>query len=517
MTGKFGRKAEYQPRVATDPTRTVNLAGGVAYKPSDKVELVKRILTWYVAEPKFYGSTTDETVRIMELIHGVGTHDPEFLLRLAVFARNFMYLRSAPVFILVESLSIPEVRRVCRPYVPVILGRADALTEAIALYKLRYGKQKGGRKVIGALPSQFKKGLQDAFHIFDAYQFGKYAAKDDEVKMRDVIRVVHPTPLDDEESELFYKVRHQKVEPPVTWETVLSDAKKNLQSKTEAWEFVIPKMGYMAKLRNLRNMIQAKISGEAMDAVLQHLTNVNAVTKSRQFPYRFYNAYRVIEKENLDPFLKQKVLQALENALDTSVGVQKKMDGKTAVFVDLSGSMRSPVSRNTVAYRHEIAALYGAIAHGLFEESIVGAFGASYATVPVNPSDSVFTNMQRILRTNVGGSTNGHLAINYLTTKKIKVDRVLIFTDEQMWNSSSYYSGGRRYFAESWEQYLRLVNPNAKLYVFDLAGYGFGLTPENMEGVTQISGFSDKVFRYMELADQEDVSLVDLVESVTVG
>ena len=108
---KFGRKARYEPRVASDPSRTVNLAGGVAYKPSDKVELVKRVLTWYVAEPKFYGNTTDETVRIMELVNRIGREDPEFILKLAVFARNVMYLRSAPVFLLVEGLSISEIRR----------------------------------------------------------------------------------------------------------------------------------------------------------------------------------------------------------------------------------------------------------------------------------------------------------------------------------------------------------------------------------------------------------------------
>ena len=513
---KFGRKARYEPRVASDPSRTVNLAGGVAYKPSDKVELVKRVLTWYVAEPKFYGNTTDETVRIMELVNRIGREDPEFILKLAVFARNVMYLRSAPVFLLVEGLSIPEIRRRCRPYVPAIIGRADALTEAIALYKARHGKRRRGRRVIGALPRQFRKGLEDAFHIFDEYQFGKYAAKEDEVKMRDVIRVVHPTPRDEARSSLFYSIRHQTVPTPVTWETILSDAKSRGMSKKEAWEFVIPKMGYMAKLRNLRNMVQSKISGESMDAVLQHLTNTNAVRNSRQFPYRFYNAYRVIQRESLDPFLKQKVLQSLEKALDTSVYTQKKIPGKTAVFVDLSGSMKRAISQHTVAYRHEVAALYGAIAHGLFDSAIVGAFAERYATVPVNPSDSVFTNMQRILSTNVGGNTNGHLAINYLTRSRIVVDRVLVFTDEQMWNSTPWSHGGRRYFAESWEEYLRHVNPRAKLYVFDLAGYGFNLTPENMQGVTQISGFSDKVFRLMEYADKEGLELVELIGSISV-
>jgi hypothetical protein len=174
--------------------------------------------------------------------------------------------------------------------------------------------------------------------------------------------------------------------------------------------------------------------------------------------------------------------------------------------------MKAPISRNTVAYRHEVAALYGAIAHGLFDEAIVGAFGATYANVPVNPNDSVFTNMNKITSTNVGGSTNGHLAINYLTGNRINVDRVLVFTDEQMWTSGY----GRRYFAESWEQYLREINPSAKLYVFDLAGYGFSLTPENMQGVTQISGFSDKVFRFMEYADKEPATLVEWVNSVVV-
>ena len=55
---------------------------------------------------------------------------------------------------------------------------------------------------------------------------------------------------------------------------------------------VIPSMGYMALLRNLRNFDEAGISDERARYVREVLADPERVAKSRQFPYRFWSAYK---------------------------------------------------------------------------------------------------------------------------------------------------------------------------------------------------------------------------------
>ena len=51
--------------------------------------------------------------------------------------------------------------------------------------------------------------------------------------------------------------------------------------------------------------------------------------------------------------------------------------------------------------------------------------------------------------------------------------------------------------AYQWAAYKKIA-PNAKLYLFDLAGYGNTPLQVEKNGVHLIAGFSDKVFDVME-------------------
>ena len=97
----------------------------------------------------------------------------------------------------------------------------------------------------------------------------------------------------------------------------------------------------------------------------------------------------------------------------------------------------------------------------------------------------------------VGYATNGYKVIRYLNTQKEAVDKVMIFTDLQMWNSSS----DGRSIQNEWKTYKKNIAPNAKLYLFDLSGYGN--TPLTIEknDVYLIAGWSDKVFDVLEALD----------------
>ena len=71
--------------------KTTNKSGHVAYKMQDKEKLVSMVLTTMFGEPKFYGDNSSELVKLAEEIC---QYDPEFVSRLAVYARNVFNMRS---------------------------------------------------------------------------------------------------------------------------------------------------------------------------------------------------------------------------------------------------------------------------------------------------------------------------------------------------------------------------------------------------------------------------------------
>uniref|UniRef100_H3CF26 TROVE domain-containing protein n=1 Tax=Tetraodon nigroviridis TaxID=99883 RepID=H3CF26_TETNG len=86
--------------------------------------------------------------------------------------------------------------------------------------------------------------------------------------------------------------RRMKLRQPETWERLLS-----LEgNKSTTWEKLIDNksLPFMAMLRNLRNMITQGISEAHHQKILSRLTNEKAVIQSRQFPFRFLAAYKVI-------------------------------------------------------------------------------------------------------------------------------------------------------------------------------------------------------------------------------
>ena len=93
---------------------------------------------------------------------------------------------------------------------------------------------------------------------------------------------------------------------------------------------------------------------------------------------------------------------------------------------------------------------------------------------------------------------------------RISVDRILVFTDEQLYDSTSW--GSNRTIAEVYKVYKRTVNPNAKLYVFDLSGHGTTMLPRDEPNVALISGWSEQVFKFMDTFEKDALQAVEYIE-----
>ena len=88
------------------------------------------------------------------------------------------------------------------------------------------------------------------------------------------------------------------------------------------------------------------------------------------------------------------------------------------------------------------------------------------------------------------------------------MDKVMIFTDCQMWDSTD----DNKTLQDEWTMYKAMA-PQAKLYLFDLVGYGQSPLKMLDNDVALIAGWSDKVFDMLE-ALENGSSIVEEIRKI---
>jgi hypothetical protein len=512
-----------------------NAEGAPAFRLTPELELYSAVATTLLSDV-VYEKASDRLARIQNLLPTVG---PEFAARLALYARTQLNLRTVPVVLAGELCKTNSGTDLVRKTVRAIVQRPDEITELLAYYSATNGRT--GTKKLNRLSKQLQKGLSDAFNRFDEYQFAKYD-RDGAVKLRDALFLVHPKPKDESQQAIFDKIASQTLATPYTWETELSALGQqyfaNSTDKKAAfrnlWETLIDsgKLGYMALLRNLRNILEAGVSGPHVQTVCARLTDPVAVSRSRQLPFRFLAAYREIkamhEEDSARGFRKWiaslrgimpsgytgLVLDALETALQQSVANLKGfgVDTRVVIAADVSGSMQQPVSAKSKILLYDIGLLLSMLLQSKCDQVYTGIFGDIWKLIAM-PRSGVLANVDAFYKREgeVGYSTNGYLVLKDLADRNAVVNKVMIFTDCQLWDSNSGNSQAQNTLGYQWNRYKKLA-PGARLYLFDLAGHG--KTPVRVEPneVMLIAGWSDKVFDMMEALEDGEAALAKIYQ-----
>jgi 60 kDa SS-A/Ro ribonucleoprotein len=405
--------------------------------------LRRSVLSCLLWEREFYEDGQDIATRIMDLANHVS---PEVVAMLAKEARHVHGLRHAPLLLLLNLVGRPGSG--AAKAINDTIKRADEMTELLALYW-----QKGKRP----LAKQLQRGLADAFGRFNEYALAKYD-RDGPVKMRDVLFLAHPKPKDDEQAALFKRVADQDMAVPDTWEVNLSGG----GSKKETFERLISegKLGYLALLRNLRNMVEAGCDLDMVKAAIVARKGAELV-----FPFRYVAAARVVPQ--LEP--------ALDEALKGAVANGVRLDGKTVVLVDVSGSMDAALSSKSDLKRIDAAATLASVLN-----ADLRVFTFSHQIVEVPPRTGM-AGVDAIIRSQPHGGTYLGAAVDALN-KQVAHDRLIVITDEQ--------------------SHDRVPDPIAKhAYMINVAsnknGVGYGKW-------THIDGFSEAVIRFIAESESFD-------------
>jgi hypothetical protein len=393
-----------------------------------------------------------------------------------------------------------------------VLQRADEPGEAMA-----YWLASRGRKVL--MPKAIKRGIADAAErLYTEFSFLKYDSDRSAVRFGDVIEMVRPDPSQGWRSELFrYAIekRHNRGTEPgenlamirrqaewfrnaqatplpidglldaehlrgagLTWEDAMS-ALGSKVDKGKIWKAMLPTLGYMALIRNLRNLDEAKVSDEDVAAAIARIQDPEQVAKSRQLPYRFYSAFKAA------PSLRWG--HALEVALGLSLKNIPALGGRTLILCDTSGSMTGTMSSKSQVTYQEVAGLFG-IALGMKGEADVFGWADRPWHFPMAKASSVLGNLKTYMgqNGNTGSGTNLDAAIRG-TYEPGKYDRMVVISDMQVMRYGS----------------RNLIPTDIPCYFFDLAGYASAAV-ETKGRVYELGGLTDATFKLITMLEAGD-------------
>ncbi|MFF4149538.1 TROVE domain-containing protein [Streptomyces sp. NPDC001651] len=507
-------KARPTSRVTSTGRVLRTYEGGRGHERDARSELFLLAVGNFVSQRTFYESGAERDDRFATLVRELAVSEPEWTAGLLGWLRTEGNLRTAALVGAAEYVKArldagaddgPANRRV----VDSVLRRPDEPGELLAYWTATYGRN---------VPKPVKRGIADAVRrLYSGKSLLKYDTASKGYRFGDILNLTHaaPDPAKPWQGELFrYALdrRHhpETAVPPesapvltahralmavpvgerravltseggaerlaaagMTWEALAGWLQGPMDKA--AWEAVIPSMGVMALVRNLRNFDEAGVGDEVAARVAARISDPAEVARSRQFPFRYLAAYRHA------PSLRW--AYPLEQALGHSLANVPALPGRTLILVDRSGSMFwSRLSDRSELNRADAAAIFGTALALRARKADLVEFGSTSAPVPFRAGESVLKILGRF------GDLGGTDTTAAVRTHYRGHDRVLIVTDEQY--APSRHGGPT-------EQ----IPAEVPVYTWNLAGYRAGHGPSGTGNRHTFGGLSDAAFRMVPLLE----------------
>lgn len=532
LNRKGARTAPTSP-ITTTATRTRTHEGAPAFVRDVQSELFLLGVTNFVGEDTFYEKAADRDARFASLVQQAALQHPEWTAGYLAWLRNDGNMRHAPIVgaaQFVQARLAAEVPRVAasavwpgdnrdlnRAVIDRVMARADEPGDMVAHWLNTYSR---------SIPKPVKRGIADALRrLYSEYGLLKYDTPSKAVRFGDVIELVHPSADTPTRGDLFRYALDRRRDPNadansllpmvaaqrlwradvaagsdsfqslldpgrlkasgLNWEDVLS-ALGSKTDKGDLWSALIPSMGYMATLRNLRNFDEAVISHAAVKLVQARLSDVNEVRRSRQFPYRFLAAYENVNSVRwADP---------LDQALTAAVANVPAELADSLILVDTSASMtRGSFSAKSTMTPAKAAAVFG-VALAMNGADLYG-FADGQFRHEVKRGASLINEVKRfVARTGeVGHGTQIAAAVKARFNPE-RHKRIFMISDEQTMDDTTGVIGVGTWHGQA------TVPADVPVYAFNLGGYRPTIVPSLANRVT-LGGLTDATFKMVPLIE----------------
>lgn len=462
--------AKFNTKTKTAPI--TNKAGGAAFSMNKEMELIHAVLTTFL-DDKYYESGADRIARIKAL---VAANDPKFVANLAIVARIEFNLRSVSHLLLGELSKIHRGDSIVKDAIVQSTVRVDDLTEILAY-------------VSTPIPKQVKRGIRNGILKFNRYQLAKYRGEGNAVSLVDLFNLVHPKVqhANKEQKTAWKDLVEGKLVSFDTWETEISAAGNDEAKKKDVWEKLVAedKLGYMALIRNLNNLIKSNVSDKTIALVTKKLTDPEEVKSSKQLPFRYATAYKNV-------LGNRKLSDAISEAMDIAVSNTPELKGKTLIAIDTSGSMDGdPIQK---------AAIFGATLLKANKDAEILLYDTTVKQIALSGRGPVVDIAQKIEKEAMGGGTNTGVVFDYAQNKS-KYARIIIISDNESWDG--------RGVQISYNSYKKATGNDPFVYAIDIQGYG---TKDVAGGkVFHLAGWSDRLLDFIGRVEEGE-TLVDYVK-----
>jgi len=497
----------------------VNAAGGKAYALGSKQALARYAMTGCLSDT-FYVNAEDHLDRVLALAKEC---DSDFIAKLAIFTRKEGYMKDMPALLMAVLASRGDNGRAAlKAAFPQVIDNGKMLRNFVQM--MRSGKL--GRKSLGTGPRNLVRGFfsrNKPNWLFRQLSVGQ------DPSGADIVKMVHPSPASPEHEALFgymigkgekdrrkkgwknlpplvrqyeeWKADKSLPSPPVDFQLLTAEPLTGEQwaqiFRNGQWHFI--RMNLNTALRH--GVLKADPGME--DFIADRLRDRESIQKARVMPYQLLAAYK-----HIHPDVPRKIVDALHDAMEIATENAPVAEGRTLIVVDVSGSMRSPVTgfkRNRKTGRME------QVATKVRCVDVAALFSASYlrqnrdaAVLPVDtsvhtgyrpePRNPLLTEADRLARFG-GGGTALSAAFNHVNQRRLKVDHVVVISDYESWADRGYWGyGSGTALMHEWET-LRNRNRDAKLVCIDITPGRTHQIDGNHPEILQVSGWSDAVFK----------------------
>ncbi|OWA34206.1 RNA-binding protein [Saccharibacillus sp. O16] len=465
-----------------------NREGYTSYRRSIEEEYLQMLLTNTLGRT-FYADVNELLAQAAETHEMMAELNPEFMARALAFARKQGFMRLQPIYgLAVLSKARPDL--FAKVFAQVILIPSD-LFDFLTVLKGQ-GRGQGGRAV--------KRQVANFLRQTTEYWAIKYGGRGRGYNLGDAIATAHPVPVDERQRALFRYLRgHETSLAELPQIAAVEQLKKSNKDKERVrliregklpyetvtgavtankkiWEALLYQMPLFALLRHLNTMEREGLleQPQHLRYVVERLTDAEALRKSRILPMRFAAAYDQVKRETLK--------EALIEAVELTFSSLPDIPGRTAILLDISGSMEGEYLRTGSVFA---LALYkktgGNSIFLLFDDRVHDPKPSRKASI-----------MGQASRIKARGGTNTGLPVRHLTELRENVDQIIMITDEHQNEGSPFYRELRNYRSK--------INRNARAFIVDLAPYRGSMVPKEDENTYYVYGWSDQVLPYISAA-----------------
>ncbi len=479
-----------------------NEAGALAYRMSDKHMLAQYAATGCLNNT-FYAAGEEQLQIVLQLCRKV---EPEFIAQTALYARTQSSMKDMPALLL-AILSVESPGLMAEVFDRVI-DSPKMLRNFVQI--MRSGVV--GRKSLGTLPKRLiQQWLEN--RTDEQLFFGSIG---NEPSLADIVRMTHPKPNSPQRRALLAYLVGREYDRGALAEVVqqYEKFKRNTNAGKVAvpdvpfqlltslplskrdWARIARNASWQTTRMNLNTFGRHGVweDEEVVRLVADRLRNPRAVAQARVFPYQLLAAYM-----NVDSGVPGVIREALQDAMELAISNVPRLEGQVYVFVDVSGSMHSPVTGHRPGATSKIrcidvAALVAAAVLRRNPLAEVIPFESKVVECRLNPRDSVLTNAARLSQLPAGG-TNCSAPLAHLNQRKARGELLIYVSDNESWVDSHVhgrFGGSATETMRQWNQF-KARNPEAKLVCIDQQPYGTMQTKPRPDNVN-VAGFSDQVF-----------------------